>query len=536
MASEERKTLPQRSTRGKRIQVALEDEGDADEEFWNQEFFAEEQVDEDYQSEPEQEDVVDTDFDEEESEESEEGEDVAEKPKRKALRPPGAPPARPAKAAATKPPQPARRASTASAAPSPTTPASPSQQDLDLLSAPTLRKSTQRKSAAAVAERLQAEAAKPKRQRVANAEATRQLTQEELLAEAARTELYNLADLRVLQAREEETKRRAVVVKHKYMGPLVRYRSYAVPLPVAAMEQQQQQQQQQQQHVSQEQPAAAPAPGDTGPSAANEVSAAHASVLPSTSAAGAAEPEARQQTTDTDVVMADAPSTAPEASSSPAAGVHSAAASAPAESLAGSTAVTGTAAATGTPAAAAATDTEAAAAAAVDTAAAAAAAAADAAGTAAAATAPQPAAVKEPDPAAEAGAAAAQTPAPQSKTVVPQEERTTLMLCNMKAPPRWLRARRAPQPPPRPLCAITGQPARYCDPLTGQFYATTEAFRELRRRGGHPLPDAASKPALRKGKQAAHGVTIPRMQQQQPALEHTEDVMALLLDFAHTQP
>ena len=56
--------LPNRSTRGKRIQRALEEEDDADNEFWNQEFFAEEQEDLEYEASDEGEDVVDSDFDE----------------------------------------------------------------------------------------------------------------------------------------------------------------------------------------------------------------------------------------------------------------------------------------------------------------------------------------------------------------------------------------------------------------------------------------------------------------------------------------
>lgn len=53
--------LPQRTSRGKRIQQVLEDEGDED--FWNQEFFAEEVQDIDYQESDEEEDVPDSDFD-----------------------------------------------------------------------------------------------------------------------------------------------------------------------------------------------------------------------------------------------------------------------------------------------------------------------------------------------------------------------------------------------------------------------------------------------------------------------------------------
>lgn len=58
---------PERSTRGKRVRVDLdEDEAAEDEVFWNQDFFAEEQADIDFKSddEAEVEDVPDSDFDE----------------------------------------------------------------------------------------------------------------------------------------------------------------------------------------------------------------------------------------------------------------------------------------------------------------------------------------------------------------------------------------------------------------------------------------------------------------------------------------
>lgn len=70
-----------------------------------------------------------------------------------------------------------------------------------------------------------------------------------------------------------------------------------------------------------------------------------------------------------------------------------------------------------------------------------------------------------------------------------REELTTLQAFGMKAP-RWLQHQRAPPPPVAPLCAITGVPARYRDPLTGHFYASREAFRELRHRLGQPVPEA----------------------------------------------
>jgi hypothetical protein len=40
----------------------IDDEAEADDQFWNQEFFAAEQADDSYEEEAEQEDVVDSDF------------------------------------------------------------------------------------------------------------------------------------------------------------------------------------------------------------------------------------------------------------------------------------------------------------------------------------------------------------------------------------------------------------------------------------------------------------------------------------------
>ena len=51
------------------------------------------------------------------------------------------------------------------------------------------------------------------------------LTQDELLAEAAQTELQNLADLQAMMAIEEQTKKKAMIKKAKYSGPMIRYKS-----------------------------------------------------------------------------------------------------------------------------------------------------------------------------------------------------------------------------------------------------------------------------------------------------------------------
>jgi hypothetical protein len=74
-------------------------------------------------------------------------------------------------------------------------------------------------------ERAAAEAAakpKPKARRLVE---DRPLTQEEMLAEAVYTESLNQASLARILAMEEESKKRAAVVKHKYEGPLLRFRS-----------------------------------------------------------------------------------------------------------------------------------------------------------------------------------------------------------------------------------------------------------------------------------------------------------------------
>ena len=58
--------LPSRSTRGSRLQGLLDEQDSADEDFWEQEFFAEEALDDRYRTESESEDVADTDFSESE--------------------------------------------------------------------------------------------------------------------------------------------------------------------------------------------------------------------------------------------------------------------------------------------------------------------------------------------------------------------------------------------------------------------------------------------------------------------------------------
>src|SRR5690242_2351750 len=73
-----------RSTRGKRQGELAGEEAEADQEFWGQDAWQED--DSDYSSEAEEKDVFDSDFNESESSGDEEGGDATEKELRKAER------------------------------------------------------------------------------------------------------------------------------------------------------------------------------------------------------------------------------------------------------------------------------------------------------------------------------------------------------------------------------------------------------------------------------------------------------------------
>ena len=80
--------LPKRSTRGRRMNKLLEDEDSADEEFWGQDAFAEEEGDGVYESESEKDDVFDDDFNDDESSSDDEEVHVARERTKKALKAP----------------------------------------------------------------------------------------------------------------------------------------------------------------------------------------------------------------------------------------------------------------------------------------------------------------------------------------------------------------------------------------------------------------------------------------------------------------
>ncbi|KAL6745330.1 YL1 nuclear protein-domain-containing protein, partial [Haematococcus lacustris] len=248
--------LPQRSTRGKRMRAALEDEeAEADTSFWNQDFFQEEAVDGDYEEEHEEEDVPDSDFDEPEDDaDDDEGvEDAEERPKRKALKAPEpkGPPrqraakATPAKAAAKAKVSdeedlndgedqdygveeeeeeeeeedeegegagPSQRGGSGSgsggAAARKKANARKAQQAAALAAsyaAPSLRASTKQKSADAQQERMWRSELVVARPRARNSgSGPKPLTQAELLAEATRTEYENSISLKALLAMEHK--------------------------------------------------------------------------------------------------------------------------------------------------------------------------------------------------------------------------------------------------------------------------------------------------------------------------------------------
>ena len=211
-----REALPERTTRGKRVgALAVPGDFDAHNEFWNQEFFAEEMADERYETESEPEDRFDQDFNDSEVEEDgdEEVEELEDRTdfdgtKKKALKPPGS----------KRPPVKKKTAPSDISSPKP-------QKKLKILPERTMsvRSSTKEKVEQARAERKFIEETKGKRAyRRAD---HKQLTQAELLADAARTAIENTRSLLYMEAVEEENKRRASSNSGKYVGPMVSFAS-----------------------------------------------------------------------------------------------------------------------------------------------------------------------------------------------------------------------------------------------------------------------------------------------------------------------
>jgi vacuolar protein sorting-associated protein 72 len=201
-------------------------EDEVDEEFWKQEFFMEEENDERYETENEPENQFDADFNESEDEEDEEAEAAeaeaeakSREAKKKVLKPPGY----------KKPPLPKPKPKPDESGGAPAAKkkrASIGPEDFQV-GRRTVRESTRQKVEEGEMERKLAEKYKPKRA-PARSSHYRPLTQAELLAEAARTEIENTKSLELLVLIEEETKKKAQVSKRRYAGPMVRWKSRRV--------------------------------------------------------------------------------------------------------------------------------------------------------------------------------------------------------------------------------------------------------------------------------------------------------------------
>lgn len=214
--------LPNRSTRGTRMRALLEDEDDADEAFWTQDAFADESGDDAYESESEEEDVVDADFHDDESSESE-GEVGVERERRaKTLKAPerrdGGRTGGVARVGAVREVNEvggSRRDATAERAR-----AAVAAADVE-------SRKSKRSTAQAILERSE----KMRKEREAKPTTERERivyvmpSQEQLMEETKVTEYYNLLDLERLLTLEAEMKKKAPTTGKKYEGPSLIYRS-----------------------------------------------------------------------------------------------------------------------------------------------------------------------------------------------------------------------------------------------------------------------------------------------------------------------
>lgn len=236
-------------------------EDDEEDEFWSKNedvaaVFAEEENDEGYETERSEEDLADSDFFESESDSDDDGGNAEAdaqrnggEPKKKTLRAPGAASAPGAKQAAQLAARRKREqqrliegqrgmgAGVPPQAPlSPTSPTTSSmgtrkkkKEGVDVAKRQSVRglavaNRAARQAAVVEAEAHQAEVMKRKRDSKPRAKRKEEpLTQRFLLQEATVTEVINMKKLEELLAREEETKRKAVKVKKKYAGPLIKF-------------------------------------------------------------------------------------------------------------------------------------------------------------------------------------------------------------------------------------------------------------------------------------------------------------------------
>ncbi|XP_076885932.1 SWR1 complex subunit 2-like [Bidens hawaiensis] len=234
-----------RATRGKRMTKLVDDEIEEDDEFWNQDALKEEEDDTNYVEEADGGDVFDSDFDEDEPEPDEEAEnepDDRKRPKKKLIYPGKPKPTFPGKHKLAFPGKqlPTKKKRKVESEPdssneeetnpeqSKSTPQEDNEMPDDTEVEKTTRKSTRTSVVVRQAERdairavLQATMKPIKRKKEGE---EKRMTQEDMLLEAAQTEIMNLRNLERVLAREEEVKKRAIVHKAVYTGPTIRYLS-----------------------------------------------------------------------------------------------------------------------------------------------------------------------------------------------------------------------------------------------------------------------------------------------------------------------
>ncbi|KAE9315558.1 hypothetical protein PR003_g18956 [Phytophthora rubi] len=222
--TEPRKVLPARSSRGTRINKLIGEEAEADASFWGQAAWQEGGEDEDYSTEAEEEDIVDSDFDQEEAPDDEvhDAEEDEQPTRRKRSATSSGRYKEPIQ------PRPAERKAVAAVNKPPAAAVAPTTFVYEYV-APTVRSSTARKSSESSELRRRAshEAAKlaAKNKRPAVEKTDNRLTQAQLLAEAVRTEVENTQSLQRLEQLEEEKKAESVAPKAPFTGSMVRYYS-----------------------------------------------------------------------------------------------------------------------------------------------------------------------------------------------------------------------------------------------------------------------------------------------------------------------
>ncbi|QDZ22972.1 YL1 domain-containing protein [Chloropicon primus] len=221
-------TLPVRSTRGKRMSALIGEAEEADKEFWNQDFFAEETRDQEYEKSDSETSVYDSDFDDKEDHGDEDGdEDSDDEERRERLR----------KKKKLLPPGRAKPKPKAQAGPGSARPSSRRRSTQGVEVVEIVRKSSRASVMEATARHEEHKRMQQVEQRIRKFKResesfsrpkTMAVGMEDLLKESCLlTEVHNSQSLNYLLEREEEAKRRHAVQSRKvYTGPKVKYHSF----------------------------------------------------------------------------------------------------------------------------------------------------------------------------------------------------------------------------------------------------------------------------------------------------------------------